>query len=272
MAANPDWGSHPRAFSRLVADLAPNEVAFRTALASAKPAARRYVVLFSPRSGSTWLSLVLAGTGLLGRPLEYIHPDQVVGHARAAGTTDPAGLLAVLLRQRQTPNGVFGIKARALDILLFGEAAFFAELGDDAAYFCLWRENIVAQGVSLYRAVASGRWHSYDAARPPPQYDAAAISHWISQVAEVEHANEQFLCRHGIHAQRLRYEILVPDRHTAIAIFATALGVTIPPIALTIMRTLAAVSDDWNQATEERFRSEYPEMIAALESRRAHQL
>jgi hypothetical protein len=136
-APSPDPTAGPDTFQRLLAGVEPDAAVFRAALASAEPATRRYVLLFSPRSGSTWLAFLLEQTGVLGRPFEYIHPDHVAGHARAAGTTDPAGLLAVLLRQRKTPNGVFGIKTLAADIVRFGEAPFFAEFGGNTEFFCL---------------------------------------------------------------------------------------------------------------------------------------
>ena len=263
------WQHNPKAFVRLVADLPTDPAAHAQALVPTPPS-RRYVILFSPRSGSTWLAATLGATRLLGHPYEHLHPDVARQRAIEAHTTDPAGVLAVLQRRLQTGNGVFGIKLRALDIHLFGAAAFFAAFGPDTTYFCLWRENVVAQGISLYRAIASGRWHSYDAPRPPPAYDAADIATWIAHVIEVENDNLDLLAARGIAATWLRYEDIVRRDAHCIALFAARLGLPLPPGGVPPARrnALTAVADAWNADTEARFRAEEGPRLAGLMARR----
>jgi len=263
------WARNPKAFARLVAGL-PTDAAAHARACEAPAPAHRYVILFSPRSGSTWLAATLGATGLLGHPYEHLHPDMARRRAEEAHSTEPAGVLAVLLRRHQTANGVFGLKLRALDIHLFGADAFFAALGPGTAYFCLWRENVVAQGISLYRAIASGRWHSYDAPRPPPAYDAAAIATWIAHVIEVENDNLDLLTDRRIAATWLRYEDIARRDALCIDLFAARLGSPLPPGGPPPARpnALTVVADAWNADAEARFRAEEAPRLADLISSR----
>ena len=261
----PRWARHPKAFAQLVAGMPTDAAAHARALAAAPPD-RAYVILFTPRSGSTWLALTLEATGRLGKPFEHLHPDAARIRAEEAATTDPAGALAVLQRRHQTANGVFGIKLRALDIHLFGADPFFAALGPPARYFCLWRDNVVAQGVSLYRAVASGRWHSYEADQAAPEYDAAAIQKWVAHVVQIENQNRILLRERQIRAVWMRYEDIVEDPRGTLARVARAVGETLP--ADLPAPALSRLADDWNIAAEARFRAERPDAVAALEARR----
>jgi LPS sulfotransferase NodH len=257
-------------FADLVAGLAVDADAFRQQMASLRPARRCYVTLFSPRSGNSWVTSALVVTRQLGIPTEYLNPDEVRDNARKANTTDPAGLLAILRRTRQTPNGIFGLKARAIDIELFGETAFFAAFGAETRYFYLWRDDVVAQGISLYRAVASGRWHSYDRPAAPPQYDADAIGQWISHVAGIENDNLRLLARQGLRAISLRYEDIIEDRKGLVATFAKAMGVVLPPGFETVQadRLPRRVSDRWNAEAQSRFSATRPDFIAAIAAER----
>ncbi len=44
-----------------------DETTFRRELTEIAPAKRRYLIVFTPRSGSTWLTTVLMSTGRDGR-------------------------------------------------------------------------------------------------------------------------------------------------------------------------------------------------------------
>jgi LPS sulfotransferase NodH len=265
--------SNDQAFVNLVAALDVDEAAFARAMTQETPSERNYIIVFSPRSGSTWLNSVLTATQLLGQPGEYINPAFVRSVAAQMNCKDPSGLLAMLRRRRKSPNGVFGIKLTAVDVVLFGEAAFFTAFGTDTVIFHLWRENLVAQGLSLYRAVCSGQFHESDvqkamAAAPP--YDAARIAHWVLHVANYENQNMLMLTRHRLCPRSLRYGDLVGNTAAAISIFADALGVDLP-VARPWDPAAGAprkLGDDWNRATELRFRREQAEFMREIERRR----
>ncbi|MBU6426182.1 MAG: hypothetical protein KGQ69_07595, partial [Rhodospirillales bacterium] len=203
-----------------VRNLIVDKGAFIRELAATEPPSHKYVIMFTARSGSTWLTNVLSSTKLLGTPEEFINPDFVLGVARSLNAKEAAPFLELLKCRRKSPNGVFGIEARHVDIELLGEEAFFKTFGAETIFFNLWRENIIAQAISLYRAVNSGRYHSTDnAVSSVPPYDADQIDKWLVHLHLQENANIKILRKRGIAFDNLRYETIVKNRDATIAHF-----------------------------------------------------
>ncbi|MGE4481626.1 MAG: Stf0 family sulfotransferase [Acidocella sp.] len=252
-------------------DLSVDKGAFIRELAATNPPSRKYIIMFTARSGSTWLTNVLSGTKLLGTPEEFINPDFVLGVARSLNTKEPAPFLELLQCRRKSPNGVFGMEVRHIDIELFGEDVFFKTFGENTVFFNLWRENIVAQAVSLYRAVSSGRYHSTDNAAPTvPPYDADHINRWLMHLHLQENANIKLLGKRGIIFDNLRYETMVKNRETTLELFFDRLGLKDQQkeIETLIATELQKVGDCWNDETEQRFRAERASSIAEFEDSR----
>jgi LPS sulfotransferase NodH len=250
-------------FARVTAGLTPNPDTYARLLAVTQPPRCRYAILFAPRSGSTWLSFLALRTGVLGQPFEFLNPAEIPVEVRRVGTADQARYLDAVMRRAQSSNRVFGIKLRAIDVALFGEDAFFRDFLP-ARFAVLHRQDLLAQGVSLYRAVASGRWHSYDAVREPPAYDADAIAHWTAQAAEVERDNEALIQRRDLAPLRLCYETMVQYPAGALAVLARLAGVTPPPVQASTSNGLSLLADDWNESVAARFRRERSAFLDTL--------
>jgi trehalose 2-sulfotransferase len=257
-------------FANFVQDLAVDTQVSEHVIATCAPADRCALVIFTPRSGSSWLTKIVAATRKLGFLEEYINPDFVREVALRMHATQQATLLAMLKRQARTDNGVFSMEARALDIELFGEAEFFEGLGENTMIFMLWRDNIVAQGISLYRAVTTGYYHSTSAAAPPPDYDADKITEWMQHIVQIENENLALVERRNLHARFLRYEDIVRDRRTTLAIFADALHVTMEEdeFAASQVGGLHKIGDGWNRNAEQCFRKERHDFVWSLEAQR----
>src|SRR5690242_14824156 len=131
-------------FTNYIRDLAIDPQVSEHVIATCAPADRCALVIFTPRSGSCWLTRIVAATGKLGFLEEYINPDFVREVALRMHATQQATLLAMLKRQARTDNGVFSMEARAIDIELFGEDEFFEAVGQNTITFMLWRDNIAA--------------------------------------------------------------------------------------------------------------------------------
>ncbi len=233
------------------------------------PADRNYVIFFSARSGSSWLTSILSATGRLGYPEEYINPVFVRNVARALNTRDPKSLLQMLKRRRKTSNGVFGIEVRNVDVELLDEKGFFEAFDRSTLFFHLWRGNLVAQGVSLFRAVVTQRFHSNstEGTSVPPTYDADGIENWVRHVAFTETANVRMLERWERPALQLRYEEMVKDRPGTIELFARTVGVAFEPGEFDRQTEdePTKIGDDWNVEAEDQFRSDRPEFVAEIE-------
>ncbi|WP_298286483.1 Stf0 family sulfotransferase [Acidocella sp.] len=260
-------------FGALVEGLEVCEADYFANTAGTAPPVRAYVIFFSARSGSTWLTSVLSATERLGFPDEYLNPAFIREVAEFLNATEPGRFLEALRRRRQTENGVFGMETRAVDVGLFGEAAFFAAFGPETVFFYLWRENIVAQAISLYRAVATGRYHSTDeAGAAAPDYDDEAILEWMAHLAEQENDNLRMLRRHGRAFEVLRYETMVRDREGTVAGIGRALGVSAEIGARPEPGEMRKIGDEWNAAAERRLRAERGAEIARIEAGRLARL
>jgi LPS sulfotransferase NodH/ribosome modulation factor len=259
-------------FEVLVRDLVVDDARRALRMARTKPSERVYVILFSARSGSTWLDSVLSATQRLGFPREYLNPALVRQTAAELDARTPEDLIAMLRRAKQSPNGVFGLKARAIDITLFGANLFAAAFAEPGIFFHLWRDNLVAQAVSLYRAVSSRRYHSNSPSTvtEPPPFDAAALLNWLRHVAATENDNVMLLQQHGIAARHLVYERITADRLGTVRQFAHALAVpfTQDDFREVGAKELTPVSDAWNQHAEARLRAQHATEITAIEAAR----
>ena len=107
--------------------------------------------MFTARSGSTWLTNVLSGTKLLGSPEEFINPDFVLDVARSLNAKEAIPFLELLRCRRKSPNGVFGIEARHVDIELIGEEAFFKIFGSEAIFLTCGEKILLHR---LFRSTA----------------------------------------------------------------------------------------------------------------------
>jgi LPS sulfotransferase NodH len=258
-------------FENIVRDLAVDDAARLAEAARLGLAERCYLIFFSARSGSSWLTSLLSATRRLGFPEEYLNPEFVRSVAGALNARTPATVLDMLRRRKRTPNGIFGMEVRAVDIALFDEALFFETFGPQTIIFNLWRDNIVSQGVSLYRAVSTGHYHSTDAGPPaPPPYDAGGITRWITHLLNTENSNLELLAKWGRPARFLRYEDIMRDPQTTLHQFADALRVDLPPNEASgeAGPRHEKIGDGWNREAEERFRREDAGFVADVEARR----
>jgi trehalose 2-sulfotransferase len=259
-------------FDNLAEKVEVNEDACTYELSHAVAPSKTYVIFFSPRSGSSWLTSVLSSTGFLGTAEEYLNPEFVPDIIKAVNTRQPDRFLEILRRRRKSPNGVFGMEVRAVDVALFGEDRFFRVFGADTVFFNLFRVNIVAQAISLYRAVTTKRFHSNEASATviPPDYDPEAIQEWLAHVAQTETENAEMLHRRVRGCHNLRYEEVVRDRSGTIELFRTALGVAsdVPESLTASENELTKIGDVWNEDAERRFRSERADVVARTEASR----
>ncbi|WP_297372255.1 Stf0 family sulfotransferase [Acidocella sp.] len=256
-------------FETLVAGLEVEGEAYRQNIWGTKLPVRDYVIFFSARSGSTWLTSMLSATRRLGFPEEYLNPAFIRDVAQFLNAAEPVRFLNALRRRRQTQNGLFGLETRAVDVRLFGEAAFFEAFGPETVFFNLWRENIAAQAVSLYRAVTTGRYHSTDPdSATPPRYDTEAILEWLAHLVEQENDNLRMLKRHGRGFEMLRYESMVRDREATLDKISQAVGVTAEYGAQAGTGETRKIGDEWNREAERRLRAERGGELARIEAER----
>jgi LPS sulfotransferase NodH len=258
-------------FEHVVRDANVNSDAWKRHFETAPLPQKKYVIFFTARSGSSWLTSVLSAENRFGRPEEFLNPGFVRDVAEAVNCKDPEFFLPSLLKKVQSPNGVFGIEVREIDVVLVGKELFFKNFDSKTTFFNLWRENIVAQAVSLYRAVETGHFHSGDGKEEnaAPDYHADGLEKWIIDIAAQENANVLMLQREGRAFINLCYEHIVKSREAVLALFADALNIsrpqghTAPPAP-----PLKKIGDDWNDEVEKAYRKERGSVVAKIEEAR----
>jgi LPS sulfotransferase NodH len=214
---------------------------------------RAYVVCATPRSGSTLLCEMLADSGIAGRPSEHIEELRKPGRPNepreyfadvedravlellpASGPPRPhAGAieerLTALIAYATTTNGVFGTKVmwsymadlqeRLAELPGFGrleDGERLASLLGDVKYVHVWREDHVAQAISMWRAVQTRAWRAETDDAVDPVYSFSGIEHLAHQLERDNVAWDRWFDQQEIEPLRVRYSELAEDAGRAL--------------------------------------------------------
>lgn len=240
------------------------------------PAEKRYCMLFTPRSGSSWVTSIVKQTGRLSEPGEFFNPNFVPNIARSFGVDNIDDYVEVLSRRKCT-NGIFGFQITYFQLRrIFGPERAFLNMFGDSTFFWLIREDIVLQAVSLMKMQQTQIAHhpqANETARAEAEqlfvYDEPGLKHWLDHIREIERRTESMVRRHGLSAHRMSYE-----RNVALAA---------PGVTREMARVLGAgdiqaieyedvyqkIATPRNSEFAERFREANRTELARLEDERA---
>jgi trehalose 2-sulfotransferase len=243
---------------------------------------KSYVVCATPRSGSTLLCALLAGTGVAGNPEEFFERLWRTGLPRQpreyfAGIDD-AGVLALLaptdpgtadrsdpfpgaLERGTTANGVFAAKLMWMHLLDLAERleraadpAMLEERLPALRYVHVTRADKVAQAVSLWRAVQTRAWRAGDVKEEGVAvYHGGGIGHLVAQLTDQDDAWRAWFAANGIEPLTIAYEALADDAATAVESVLAHIGAGPAEIPEPPMRRQR---DDRSARWVERFRAE----------------
>jgi len=194
-----------------------------------------------PRSGSTFVSHLLWATGCLGAPLEYLNFEPAGPYGFASQS--PAAQDEIwhsVLRQRTSPNGVFGLKAFPLQLEGVHDAnpALVAQVmrtlfppGGEAKVVQLHRQDRTAHAISYARALLSGIWRKEQEAddRPEPEYSDNAMAHATRLIEQQEAIWLEMFRDLRVEPLQLWYEDVLADPDAAVGAVANYLGVALDP-------------------------------------------
>jgi trehalose 2-sulfotransferase len=227
---------------------------------------RTFFVCSTPRTGSTMLGNLLAETGLVGRAGEYFgdgfRRDVVPGLTRR-GFDDY--LVDCVRHARGT--GVLGIKlhwdqvADLLHLLRLRRGHRGASDGDVLAsvfpaphHVWLTREDTIAQAVSWWRAMTSGKWTDGRPVTGEPRFDADGIAGRLDRVEEHNAAWRGWFTANGIEPLPLTYEELTAEPAGAVRRTLAFLGVPLPD-GLTVEHVTEKQGDELNEDWIRRYRT-----------------
>lgn len=190
-----------------------------------RPERTRIFILFTPRSGSSWLGDLLRSTTVLGQPDEFLNQATNAELVRRVAARDEVNFLNAMETITASGNGVFSIEVvwghmelSSLDLLGHYRTAHFVYLR---------RRDILAQAVSLTLATRTGVFHNPDGSRSIDADQAARLledpgtfddlRHWWGHLMNYECLAEVQLLLRRIEPLRLYYEDVVQDPAGAVA-------------------------------------------------------
>lgn len=243
------------------------------------PPRKTYAILFTPRSGSSWLTSILTETKAMGTPGEWFNPDLMDSSSRSKGARDLDQFIEAISRH-EIHGGIFGFEMTLHQLdAVFDSPEHFMSRFSDAHFFWLIRRDIVAQGVSLHKMAQTNIAHA-PGANPEAiaqsdaayHYNAREIKRWISHIRAAEIETELMITRFGLKPVCLSYEqITAAGANGAAKIFADVLGVDLPEQA-ELPSEHRKIGTEKNDAFAERFRQENRRFVERLAHERAPML
>ncbi len=245
---------------------------------------KSYLVIATPRSGSTLLGQGLQASGVAGEPREFF------GHKMAHWmerwkTPGLPEYVAQLQMKRSSGNGVFGAK------LLYGQLLHLEEMARQEPALAalsggellrrlfpdlhiLWatRDDKLRQAISWFKARQTGVWGQGRGAEEPRlgrawrlgdeplqpgelAFDYAGIAALLQQAEAEDAAIGAWLAEAGFSPYRVVYEEFAPRYSAATAEILDWMGIAHPPLHLPDPRTVR-LADDRTDEWVTRFREE----------------
>ncbi len=245
---------------------------------------RSYVICTAPRSGSTLLCRLLAGTGIAGNPGSHFHEpsldDWLTDYELKAADfeTRQDAVRAVFKAAIALGKGgtdIFGLRVqrRSFDYFMQQLDLLFPDKSNDVEriesafgttlFVHLSRADRLDQALSRVRAEQTGLWHrrsdgtELERLAPPrePHYDADAIRHHMAELAAFDQAWEAWFHQEGIIPLRITYDALSNDPQAALADVLSALHLD-PTVAKSVETPTARLADALSNAWRDRFTSQ----------------
>lgn len=194
-----------------------------------EPPARTIIVTYSQRSGSNLLCSFLGQTGLLGRPEHYFH-KLIAKEMIGARGVDIAERLTLPNARGRTANGICAFKMSHKDVDEIGRVTELGAWYPDPIWVKVGRHDLLAQAISLVKAVQSRQFRSTRNSVGEVRYDAAEIESRLRVLAEQDAGWRLFFARNGIDPIPVFYEDLVSDPRRVLLGIGRAAGVDLADV------------------------------------------
>jgi LPS sulfotransferase NodH len=245
---------------------------------------KSYLVIATPRSGSTLLGQGLQASGVAGEPREFF------GHKMAHwmerwNTPGLAAYVAQLQTRRSSSNGVFGAKLLYGQLLHLEQVArqepelaalsrgeLLRRLFPDLHILWATRDDKLRQAISWFKARQTGVWGQDRGAEEPKlgrawrlgdeplqpgelAFEYAGIAALLKQAEDEDAAIAEWLTEAGLSPYRVVYEEYAPRYSEATAEILDWMGIAHPPLHLPDPRTVR-LADDRTDEWVARFRED----------------
>jgi LPS sulfotransferase NodH len=201
-------------------------------------------ILFTSRSGSTYLARELECAYDIGRLRESLRPPRVRSHAAAQ-----------IVESRQ--DAWFSFKAGGHSVIAAELCGFFDAYLPQTSFILLLRRDIVSQAVSCAKAKQTGQWHSTQKPKRAPVYDGVRIAQSISTIVSAAERLRLYAERSERPLRLLIYEDFAQGDFSQAMAACDALGVPLRRSGAQIRSMpVERISDATNEAWGARFREE----------------
>lgn len=223
-----------------------------------------YVILFTARSGSTFLTHEVMNARVLSRPDEWFNWLYVSDDVRKNG----AGVVEYIKRTvhlKKSELGLFGIETNQLMLELFEDIVPLHHLFPrKSRWFLLRRRNLVAQAISNYIADSTGLFHSFQKTGDAGDrvanvsYNAEKLRSYIQNFIAQERWCMDRCASINVDPVNMFYEDIVVGPKNAVKLIANVCGVWLPEdyLAQDGGNPVRRLSNSWNAEFEARFRME----------------
>lgn len=186
-----------------------------------------YIILSTPRSGSTLLGELLRNTGVAGAPFEYFHDKHCQDYISRWDIRTKAQYVYMLKRYRTSENGVFGFKLHYHQMVSFPLTADELKRWFMTPKFILIkRRDKLRQAISLVRAMQTKQWSLTDGDdNKTAVYDWQAINNSLRQVEEWEVSWQRWIDDNDINVLSVIYEDLIEDIEGALTTVSNYIGI-----------------------------------------------
>ncbi|QDQ83138.1 Stf0 family sulfotransferase [Paraburkholderia megapolitana] len=179
-------------------------------LKNEKNASLKYCIFMIPRSGSTLLTEILAGTGKLGFPGEHFVPD-VLRTFSLAFSDISSSYEDFLMSRLHSENGAFGVEIESERFQ--EEPEFFASV-KNWRHIYIWRNDILAQAISYQISIETGVWHNFSNSRHDETFHYISRDSILDKINFLLNAEKFFLDffnKNGLSPYKISYEELISD-------------------------------------------------------------
>jgi LPS sulfotransferase NodH len=206
-------------------------------------------IVFSNRSGSTYLAELLASTGFFNRSFEPLNADAVIPGARARKLGSYAAYFAAIVVEG-AHNAHFVVKASVGQLAVLAAHGILDRILPRARFIQTERMDKVAQVVSWSIAVQTGRFTSYqpEPERATPQYDGAELRRSLEGLVNLHARTALFFALNGIVPFHVTYEALAAHPRETTERVCTWLGhpeLRCDPTQVGLQRQWTARNAEW---------------------------
>lgn len=238
-----------------------------------------YVIAFTPRSGSSWLTEVLTNTKYHGFPAEWLNHNIV----KNIVTKNPHfnfdhidRYLVRLFNQKSSKNNTWGMETTWFQYELFLQMQSnfdFTKITKN--WIWLRRKDIVAQGVSLYKAVESEHYHSTEkpTAKKIVKYNNQEINRWIKHILNQEVGFNNYFQNNNIKPLVIWYEDMMANKSDTLQQISSHLNINTSDITYKLEdNPHKKISDNTNTEFINKFKEKNKELLESYTLNRGNQV